>query len=574
MEKVYDKITPTERLIRLFKPDKTEIRNVYLYALLSGLVYLSLPLGIQAIVNLIQGGSINTAWVVLVVLVVAGVGVNGVLNIFQLRTVENLQQKVFVRAAFEFAYRLPRIKMEVLYKNYALDLVNRFFDVVSVQKGMAKLLIDFTTAMLQVVFGVLLLSFYHPFFILFGIVLVVIVYAIIRYSFPKGLTTSLNESKQKYRLAYWLEEIARTYQSFKLNTESELALQKTNTITDDYVRDRESHFRILVRQYSLLVFFKVIVAAGLLAIGGILVMEQLMNIGQFVAAEIIILTIISSVEKLIMSLENIYDIITGLEKIAQVTDLELEENGSTPLEVDEDAYGIDVKFNDVTFTYPNYYKPSLENLNLQIPAGGRMGVTGKNGSGKSTFVQILAGYYDIKYGNLLYNNQTRSILDLNSLRKHLGVYYSEVDLFEGTFEENITMGREGIDRQQLDKVCHDLFLHDFVKSLPDGIKTKLDPQGEKLPRNISQKIFLARAIIGKPKLLIIDSQLEDIDENEASLITDYLTDRNKKWTLIWVTSSRKVLKKMDNVVYLKNGQVAELAPYQQLKELNGGAKNA
>lgn len=568
MEKVYDKITPTERLIRLFKPDKVEIRNVYLYALLSGLVYLSLPLGIQAIVNLIQGGSINTAWIVLVILVVAGVGVNGVLSIFQLRTVENLQQKVFVRAAFEFAYRLPRIKMEVLYKNYALDLVNRFFDVVSVQKGMAKLLIDFTTAMLQVVFGVLLLSFYHPFFILFGIVLVVIVYAIIRYSFPKGLDSSLNESKQKYRLAYWLEEIARTYQSFKLNTESELALQKTNEISDAYVREREGHFRILVLQYSLLVFFKVIVAAGLLAIGGILVMEQLMNIGQFVAAEIIILTIISSVEKLIMSLENIYDIITGLEKIAQVTDLELEENGKTMLEVDESAKGLDVKLNDITFSYPNYYRPSLENLNLHIPTGSRIGVTGKNGSGKSTFVQVLAGYYKIQYGNLLYNDQTRSILDLDSLRKHIGLYYSEGDLFEGTIEENITMGREGISRQQIDKVCHDLFLNDFIKALPNGIKTKLDPQGQKLPRNITQKIFLARAVIRNPKLLIIETQLEDIDDNEASQIIDYLTDPEKKWTLVWVTTSGELLKKMENVVYLQNGQIIEVAPYQQLTALN------
>lgn len=568
MEKVYDKITPTERLIRLFKPDKVEIRNVYLYALLSGLVYLSLPLGIQAIVNLIQGGSINTAWVVLVILVVAGVGVNGVLSIFQLRTVENLQQKVFVRAAFEFAYRLPRIKMEVLYKNYALDLVNRFFDVVSVQKGMAKLLIDFTTAMLQVVFGVLLLSFYHPFFILFGIVLVVIVYAIIRYSFPKGLDSSLNESKQKYRLAYWLEEIARTYQSFKLNAESELALQKTNEISDAYVREREGHFRILVRQYSLLVFFKVIVAAGLLAIGGILVMEQLMNIGQFVAAEIIILTIITSVEKLIMSLENIYDIITGLEKIAQVTDLELEENGSTQLDVPDSAKGIDVKLNDLTFNYPNYYRPSLENLNIEIPAGSRMGVTGKNGSGKSTFVQILAGYYKIQYGNLLYNDQTRSILDLDSLRKHIGLYYSEADLFEGTIEENITMGREGISRQQIDKVCHDLFLNDFIKALPNGIKTKLDPQGQKLPRNITQKIFLARAVIRNPKLLIIETQLEDIDDNEASQIIDYLTDPEKKWTLVWVTTSGELLQKMENVVYLQNGQIIEVAPYHQLTALN------
>ena len=281
--------TPVERFIRLMKPDAQEIRNVYIYSIFTGLLSLSLPIGIQAIINLIQGGQINTAWIVLVSFVVFGVAVTGVLQIFQLRITENLQQKIFTRAAFEFAYRIPKICMEKLYKHYAPELINRFFDTISVQKGLSKILIDFSTAALQIIFGIILLSFYHPFFILFGLFLIILVYIIFRFTAQRGLETSLEESKHKYQVAHWLEELARTYTSFKLTGSTHLPLKRVDDLTGGYLKARESHFKVLVQQYSMLVFFKVVVAAGLLALGGILVMEQLMNIGQFVAAEIIII---------------------------------------------------------------------------------------------------------------------------------------------------------------------------------------------------------------------------------------------------------------------------------------------
>ena len=111
MEKLDIKKT-VSRFWLLLKPDKLEIRNVYFYALFNGLVYLSLPVGIQAIINLIQGGQVSTSWIILVIFVILGIALNGILTISQMRIVENLQQKIFTRAAFEFAYRIPRIKLE------------------------------------------------------------------------------------------------------------------------------------------------------------------------------------------------------------------------------------------------------------------------------------------------------------------------------------------------------------------------------------------------------------------------------------------------------------------------------
>lgn len=170
------------RFWSMLRPDSAEIRNIYLFSILSGILSLGLPLGIQMIINFIELGQLSTSWFVLVFLVVLSLGLSGVLNIFQLRITENLQQRIFTRSAFEFAERIPHIKLTELLKKYATDLTHRFFDTLTIQKGLSKLLIDFTASILQLLFCLVLLSFYHSFFIFLGIVLVLTLFLIVRFT--------------------------------------------------------------------------------------------------------------------------------------------------------------------------------------------------------------------------------------------------------------------------------------------------------------------------------------------------------------------------------------------------------
>ena len=191
--------TPYQRFWLLLKPDSKEIYQVYTYAFFKGVIALSLPVGIQSIINLIQGGSVSASWMVLVVIVTMGIAMGGYMQLMQMRITETIQQKIFTRAAFDFTYRIPKIKLEEIYKHYVPELMNRFFDVLTLQKSLSKIIIDFSTAILQIVFGLLLLSLYHPFFILFSILLVILVYTIIKLTSKRGLETSLAESKYKYK---------------------------------------------------------------------------------------------------------------------------------------------------------------------------------------------------------------------------------------------------------------------------------------------------------------------------------------------------------------------------------------
>ena len=565
MEKNIDNLSPIKRFWKLLKKDKKEIRYVYLYAIFNGFVNLSLPIGIQAIINLIQGGSVSTAWVVLVTFVILGIIFSGLLQISQLKITEILQQKLFARAAFEFAFRIPNIKMAALYKHYAPELMNRFFDIISVQKGISKILIDFSSASIQVVFGLILLSLYHPFFIIFSLILVILVWAIFQYTAKVGLETSLIESKNKYHVAHWLQELARTNVSFKLAGKTSLPLEVTDKRTESYINARESHFKILVKQYSLLVVFKAIVASGLLVIGSLLVMEQQMNIGQFVAAEIIILLVINSVEKLIVSLETIYDVLTSLEKIGQVTDLELENNEGICILDNLEENGLKLELNKVSFGYTSDNLSVLSNINVVINPNEKVLLYGDNDSGKSTLMYLMSALYAPSTGFIAYNDLPQGNLKLSTLRNVIGDCLREELLFDGTIYDNIKMGREKATFENIKWAIHNIGLEENIKRLPKGYDTMIDSRGQKFSKGIIDKILLARAIADKPRLLLIKDAFGAISPDERNRIINFLTHKDRCWTLVLASSNEALAPKMEKIIILKEGKIEKIGSYNSVK---------
>lgn len=525
-------ITPIQRFWSLLKPYKFEIRQIYAYAIFIGLVNLTLPLGIQAIVNYLQTGEITSGWLVLVGFVLIGITVTGILRVLQLRVVENIQQDLFARSGFEFAYRIPRIKFLELDKIHAPELVNRFFDTLTIQKGLPKVLIDFSLAAFQIVFGLVLLAIYSPYFIIMGFVLVLVLWLIIRITGPDGLTTSLKESKYKYKLAHWLEEIARVNRSFKVNTDSTLHITKTDDIILDYVTARETHFQVLINQFKYFIGFRVLLAASLLLLGGYLVFNERMNIGQFVAAEIIIILVISSVEKIITLLDTIYDVLTALEKIGYVTDLKLDSHGG--MAQITSPGGISVKANGITFGFPDSLQAVFENLSFDIPKSSRVMLAGASGSGKTVLLRILAGIHKADDGILYFNDLPFDNYERRQLHKNIGVAFPTNQLFEGTFRENITMGKDISDRS-ISEIMDLLQLNKYFIHRPQGLNGIVDSGGRTLPRSMIQKLLIARIIINNPKLLIMEDPLQFIDNEEKKRIIDYLTAPQRPWTLIVVS---------------------------------------
>ena len=545
-------LNPWKRFVGLLSLEKKDILQITYYAIFSGFMTLTLPLGIQAIINLIQGAQISTSWVVLVILVTLGVAFNGALQLMQLRIIESLQQKIFTRASFELSYRFPKIKMEALRAYYPPELANRFFDTLTIQKGLSKILIDAPAALLQILFALILLSFYHPFFIVFGFMLLALIYTVFKYTAVKGLESSLEESKHKYRVAHWIQEVARSIVSFKLSGKTQLALDKNDHLVKDYLNAREKHFKVLVLQFIQMIGFKVLVTAGLLLIGGALVLNQEMNIGQFVAAEIIIILVISSVEKLILGLESFYDVLTSLVKSGQVVDKELESQKG-------DTISAETSFNlilsKVFYSVPDRDTPILSDINLEISNQCRILVRGESGSGKSSLLRLLAGIIDPTSGRIFINDSALSSLHLNSYRALLGLSLSEETPFEGTIRENVSFNNLEVTDQRIRAVFNEIGLKEFLKDQPNGLDTYLKPEGKQIAYTVAKKIILARAIIKNPKLLILEDPLDQFSMEEAANIITYITDPIHNWSLIVVSANKQWESSCNTIVNLDNGKI-------------------
>lgn len=561
--------TPVKRLFKLLSADKKDIFYVYVYAALIGLVSLTLPLGIQATVELISGGVVFSSIYLLITLIIIGVLGSGVLQVLQITIVEYLQRRVFTKAAFEFAFRVPRIKMESVLNMHMPELMNRFFDVITLQKGLPKLLIDLSTGIIQILFGLLLLSFYHPLFIVFGMGLMGLLFLIFYLTGPKGLRSSIQESKYKYKVVYWLEEMARTLYSFKLAGNTILPLKKTDYFVNNYLKNRNTHFKILVTQYSFILFFKAIVTGGLLILGTLLVVQREITLGQFIAAEVIIILVLGSVEKIIMYMDVVYDMLTAVDKISHVTDLPLEPSGGIDIPESQMAEGLHVKLNDVSYTYPHAKKPSLKHLTLDIAKGSSLCICGGSGAGKSTLTNIIAGIHQKYDGILTYNDLSLRDLDATYIRDRIGKNVSQEDIFEGTILENILVGKPSSDVTNALESITEVGLSDDINALDDGLNTAMLSGGKGFSSSFVNKLVLARCLAKKPAMLILNDFFNNFTKSERLKLIEMLTRADKKWTLIVVSNDPLVMAACDKVLYLEKGEVKAQDTFENLIKKEG-----
>lgn len=545
---------PFRRLFQLLKLDSRDIFYLLAYAFFGGIISLTLPLGVQAIINLLATGQTSTSWVVLTVIISLATVLVGLLKISQLNITETLQQRIFTRAAFEFAYRIPRFKIEHLDDNYPPELANRFFDTLVVQKGLPKLLIDFSEACLQIFFGLILLGLYHPFFLAFGVVLLLGLGVVLLLTGRSGLKTSLIESKYKYKVAYWLEELGRSLQSFKLSGINTYTLSKTDEYVQGYLDYRKKHFGIIRWQLISIIGIKTLATASLLFIGGLLVINNKINIGQFVASEIVIIIVLNSLEKIILLMETLFDVLTGIEKIGVVTDLPIENcSGQDFNNIVAPNESISIQIRNLSYFQTDKKAPILDNLSLDIRAGEKVSITGWNNSGKSTLLNILIGLYEEFEGSVCYNGVPRQAIEVGSLRAHIGDYVNEEHIFHDTLYNNIVMGRYHIKHAQILKMSEQIGISDLIQNMPLGLDTMLTSEGVGLSHSNIKKIVLLRCLIGNPKLIGCEPLLGGLTDQERASVIRALT-RNQS-TLLAVTHKSELAKRCDRVIVLEKGQI-------------------
>ncbi len=302
-------MSKTKLLFKWLRNEKAIVYKIYILALLQGLMYLAIPLGIQGVITYIMAGSFSASLILLSSVTIIATMFIGFFQIWQMRINETLYEKIFGNLASRIGnylnYTLP--STEIIFK------LNKYFEIVTLQKGISKILLDFSFSIISIIFGILLLPLYSSWFLVFTILIGVSFYFIIVYFGKKGIETNVNTSNEKYNLIRWFQENATI-----TKPENDDFINTTDSILNDYISNRKKHYHILEKQYKGIIFFKILFVAILLFFGAYLVQIGELNIGQFIASEIIILLVINSVEKLVSSLGTCYDIITALYKIESV----------------------------------------------------------------------------------------------------------------------------------------------------------------------------------------------------------------------------------------------------------------
>lgn len=524
----------SKKLLNYLKKEKNDVFTIYIYAILSGLVNLSIPLGIQAIVSYAFGATMVTSIYILIGFVTLGTWLVGFFQVRVMDILEKLQQKIFVEYAVAFAEKLPKLNLAKTNKYHLPELINRFFDTQSLQKGISKFLLELPVAIIQILFGLILLSFYHPYFIGFAIVVIASLFVLFLVTRDLGIKTSLAESDDKYEVASWLEDIARDVKTFKNSAFLETHLEETDQKLLSYVEQRTAHYKVLRFQYKTLIFFKVLITLFMLLLGTYLLINQKLNIGAFVATEIVILMIMSAVEKLVKSLEKYYDIVTSFTKLHKVLDLQEEEQGSLPIS-NETGHILEAK--EISFGY-DLNKPIINNLSVVFPQNKISLISGKQGSGKTLLFNLLAGFYQPDSGKIIINHHPIENYANNELRKSIGFYMDDLELIKGSVLQNINLGNQNISAKEINELAENLGITNFSSLFAEGLLTPIQAADQRLSYTTKKLILLLRAFVGEKKLLFLEDPLEGFNTEVRNKMLQFIKKVSTDKTIIMVGNSK------------------------------------
>ncbi len=547
---------PLERLLALLKPDRQDIWAVLIFAVAIGGLLLATPIAVQAMVNFVAFGGAVAPVLVLAGMLAVGLLLAAGISALQAWIVEMLQRRIFVRMVADLAHRLPRVHRETQERAYGPELVNRFFDVITVQKISSLLLLDGVAMILGVLVGLVFLAFYHPILLAFDLLLVLCVIAIVFVLGRSGIRSAIRESKTKYAVAAWLEDIARDPVTFKKPDARSWVLHRSDELARDYVSARRDHYRVLFRQILAMLGLQVVASVSLLSIGGVLVIRGELTLGQLVAAELIVTYVVSSIAKMGKHFESFYDLMAAVDKLGQLLDLRLERtSGEAWAESSAlDSRGCRVELRDVDLR-TSTGRDLFDDLSLSVRPGERVVLRGPNGSGKSVLLEILYGTIDPEDGQVEIDGLDVRSIRLEGLRNRVALVNNH-EVFAGTIYDNLLMGRS-LPVEEVQETLRRLGLLESFAALPDGIQTRLTANGAPLSQSQLQRLAIARAIVGQPRLLLVDGMLEGLGYQSLERVLEVLTDPTAPWTLLVVSHRPEVAMRCTREFDLGDTMIAE-----------------
>ena len=541
--------SPLSRLIELMRIERFDLMTVLGLTLGSGLLALASPVAVQALVNSVAMAGMGQPLLVLSIILFFFLAFAGAVHVIQSYLVEIIQRRIFVRLATDLAYRLPRVRIEALGQHSGEELVNRFFDVLTLQKSGSALLLDGLSTAVQICIGLILLAFYHPFLLAFDVLLLLAIGFILFFLGRGGVSTAIHESLSKYALVAWLETIASNLQTFKFGGGVHHAVTRTDSLALSYLTAKQDHYKVLIKQIIGSVALYAIASTSLLAIGGYLVIEGHLTLGQLVAAELIVSSALISLIKFGKHLEGYYDLMAGTDKIGHLLDLPIEREDGFITDLPK---SFSVSVNNLSYQFGAKHQV-LSDLSFEIEAKEKVAFLGHYASGKTLLAEVLCGMRKLQLGKVEIAGQNLENLHLAQLRKHISLV-SRIEIIEDSIFENVRLGQMAVGLAEVERALQAVGLLKDIVNYEHGMETVLNASGAPLSSTQIKLLLLARAIVTSPSLLIVDGILDDLGEAAIQQVTQTLFADDNPWTLIVMTGSASIAARCQRIVYLKAGE--------------------
>ena len=542
------KFTKTfNRLFDLIALEKHDIIVVFVFTSLISLLSLATPLAVQTLVNIVVMGGVLQSLFVVSIILFALLIFSGVLYILERYVIELIQRRIFIRTAIEAATNAQGLDITFQDTNNSLELMNRFFDVTNVQKSAYILLTGGLAATLQVAVGSLVLLFYSLYFFIVVLIMFLILWFIIGALGKYAITAAVDESYAKYDVVDWLENITKNLRTFKFAGGSNYSARQIDELANNYLDKRSRSFSILIKQDILGHFVYALGGTFMLGLGGWLVMQGDINVGQFVAAELIIFGVLASYLSLIRKLESFYDLLAGLDKLSVLQDLPQERRGSHNVPLQS---AVLIEFNQVSFNF-DQQDPLINNLTFSLQSGTSNAIIGKSGSGKSTLVDLITGLRSPASGVVMMNGVDLRNANIASLRTQVSLV-KDIEVIEATILDNLRLGHKDITVESAMNVLSSLGLLMAVMQLKDGLETKLPITGLPLTNHQLRVLMVARAVIHKPSLILVDELLDNLDEVELKPVLEYLLAGLNQWTLLILTKHQRIANQCQHLIQLES----------------------
>ena len=543
-------MTPLSRLWQLLRLERDDVWVAVVFAIGVGLLSLATPLGVQALVNTVAFGALAQPLLVLTLLVFAGLAFAGVLRALQTWTIERMQERIFVRVTLDLATRLPRVRPEVHDDAYVPELVNRFFDVVTVQKGAAAVVVEGVSIALQTILGMVLLGFYHPFLLAYTVGLTAALFVVVVLLGRNATTTAIYESKKKFAIAGWLEQLGHRGTAFRSTAGAELAETRARDLLVAWLAARRNHFSVVFRQTIGGLVLQAVASAALLGIGGWLVISRQLTLGQLVAAELIVSAVVSGFSKLGKTFETYYDLVASVDKVGHLIDLPIEPRSGAHLRSTHAPLGLTIAHLSIATAHAKLDVPTLE------LHGGVGLVKGVAGTGKSLLADAVHGLRAARSGRIELDGVSIDEVALGDLRD-VSVLVQGPELFQGSILENVAAGRLDVGPVEARTALEAVSAWDEVSRLAQGLDFQIPTGGGALSEGLKLRVTVARALARRPRLAIFDGALDGFMPAERARMLAQLRPR----TTILVFSRLDLEEIEPDVVWsITDGTLSKAAP--------------